>query len=449
MAGYQKLNFLLKEELDELKEEGKKFDREEYLKKIEAAGDDKAKLMEIYDELCNLPQREDFKYVEPIEYEDILKESDSKEGILNTPDDETLNNKFYGAWLGRCAGCALGQPVELWNPQGVKTWFEKAGAWPIANYVPTHSKAEEEDNMKIGMLQSTAENIKFMPTDDDIRYTILGLILMQQKGSKFDTWDVGYHWMNRLPYRFLCTAETQAYLNFAGLDNHGLWGRPDTAADDVKTVKTYINPYREWIGAQIRIDAYGYGAACNPHLAAKMAFEDANLSHYKNGTYGAMFFAAVIAAAFSAKDIFEALNEGLKVVPKKSRFYEMAVETIEMSKNFKSQQELIDTITEKYKEYSYVHTINNAAICIAALVYGNGDFTKALTTAVACGLDTDCNGATVGSIMGALVGEKGISDTWKGPLNDVLYSQVCDYHPINISEVAKQTFDVYKKILAE
>jgi ADP-ribosylglycohydrolase len=62
------------------------------------------------------------------------------------------------------------------------------------------------------------------------------------------------------------------------------------------------------------------------------------------------------------------------------------------------------------------------------------------------GLDTDCNGATVGSCMGALLGEKAIPDKWKAPLHDTLYSGLADFHPIKISEIARMTKEVYDKI---
>ena len=58
------------------------------------------------------------------------------------------------------------------------------------------------------------------------------------------------------------------------------------------------NPYREWIGAQIRADICGY-VPRPPGAAAKLAFRDASLSHTANGIYGAMWSAALVAAAFA------------------------------------------------------------------------------------------------------------------------------------------------------
>ncbi|MEG2087033.1 MAG: ADP-ribosylglycohydrolase family protein, partial [Angelakisella sp.] len=447
--GYQELHVLLNEELDQRKEEGFAFDRSALQARIDAARGNQQALMAIYADLQKLPPVEDYPYVEPNDYPEILAASALGNTVSPPPEGDTLYDRFYGAWLGRCIGCALGQPVELWNHEGIETWCTKADAWPLANYMPTHSRAEAQDNMKLNSLNCSDEVMQFMPTDDDIRYTVLGLLLVQSNGSTFDSWDVANHWTRLLPFRFLCTAENQAYLNFCNLDAFGPWGvKPDNAVEQARSCATLLNPYREWIGAQIRIDAYGYVAAGNPHLAAKMAYEDAAFSHTKNGIYGAMFFAALIAAAFTEKNLDKAIAMALAEVPARSRFYEAAVRAVAIGHSATSRQEVIETIQREFGAYNAVHTINNAALCIAAMTYSKGDFEEALCLSVAGGMDTDCNGATVGSVMGALVGAAQIPAKWTAPLHDTLYSQLPDYHPIAISELAKRTMDTYIKLKA-
>ena len=59
---------------------------------------------------------------------------------------------------------------------------------------------------------------------------------------------------------------------------------------------------------------------------------------------------------------------------------------------------------------------SNIGMLLIGLLYGEGDFAKTLTTAVNCGEDTDCTGATAGSIFGILNGIDGIPESWKAPI---------------------------------
>ncbi|MCK7487506.1 MAG: ADP-ribosylglycohydrolase family protein [Bacillus subtilis] len=140
----------------------------------------------------------------------------------------------------------------------------------------------------------------------------LSLIAMERYGANFTTYDIGKLWHEMLPYQLVCTAETQAYLNFAKVTHHLTGPKPaDFETSTLPFVSHYQNPYREWIGGQIRVDGYAYAAAGNPLLAATLAYRDASLSHVKNGVYGAMFFAALIASAFVSQDIDLCIKQAL------------------------------------------------------------------------------------------------------------------------------------------
>jgi ADP-ribosylglycohydrolase len=83
---------------------------------------------------------------------------------------------------------------------------------------------------------------------------------------------------------------------------------------------------------------------------------------------------------------------------------------------------------------------------VAALLLSGGDFHKGITLAVMGGWDTDCNGATVGSIVGAISGAKAAPRHWTGRLNDTLKSLIIDYHPIAISECARKSVEIARKV---
>ncbi|MCD9023706.1 ADP-ribosylglycohydrolase family protein [Cohnella silvisoli] len=372
--------------------------------------------------------------------------------------EEEWQDRFLGAWLGRCVGCALGKPIETpdfmqgshgrpgWR--NVQLWFEGADAWPIIGYTPKDSRAAEQYGLALAPygLRSTREDIKYMETDDDIRYTVLGLIMLEEKGMDFDSWDIGKLWHRNLTYQQVCTAETQAYLNFTQLTAHLGEKKPEDWETKGKPwVATHLNPYREWIGAQIRADGWGYGAAGRPQLAAELAWRDASFSHVKNGIYGEMFVAAMVSAAFVESDAEKLVDIGLSEIPANSVLAQDVRQAVDIAKTAGSQTELADRLWQAFGHYDGVHTNNNAALVAASLIYARGDFEIAVTTSVLGGWDTDCNGATVGSIMGAMLGGSRLPASWTAPLNDLLYAELPAFHPIRISEAAERTYRVFDR----
>jgi len=415
-------------------------------------------LSAFYKLLEALPADPQLRADEPDELDEIQALRPAEQGVFPLlVSDDVLNDKFYGAWLGRSVGCALGKPIEEGSYMGgkdgrpgwenVKLWFEGADAWPISGYTPRHSRAEREYNLTVSSdsYNSTRERIAFMETDDDIRYTVLGLSLLEQKGLDWTSFDVGKLWHQMLPYTSVCTAETQAYLNFAHVTNHREYAQPADWSEKVKWVRTYRNPCRELIGAQIRVDAYAYAAAGNPGLAAQLCWRDASFSHVRNGIYGAMFFGAAIASAFALDDPEKIIEAGLNEIPKNCRLARDIRAAVSMAKEAKEPTELASRLHDAFNDYGRLHTNSNAALCVASVVFARGDFERAITTAV-LGWDTDCNGATVGSLMGAMLGASAIPEKWKAPLHDTLYSDIPGFHPIAISECARRSLQTYRQI---
>ena len=204
MPGWDTLAALVDEEMIQREQEG--CDVGAVREKLKQAGKTEPALLEIYKELQALPIRPGFNYSEPSDLAEIRAERPVNQPALAASlNDEQWQDKFLGAWLGRSAGCALGKPLETWcfmhgkdRPgwENVKLWFEGADAWPVAGYTPGHSRAEAEYGLNTASSshKSELENIQFMESDDDIRYTVLGLVLLEQKGLDFDSWDVGKLW---------------------------------------------------------------------------------------------------------------------------------------------------------------------------------------------------------------------------------------------------------------
>ncbi|HIW74196.1 MAG TPA: ADP-ribosylglycohydrolase family protein [Firmicutes bacterium] len=432
-------NAWLEEEIEQLWQEGYDIDVTAYKSKAAMANGDKTEEEKLYYEMLALPMRADYPYKEPSDYESIMEQVSPSMGFVENPSNSEMDDRFYGAWLGRFIGSALGMPIEMWMPEKIRTWYEKADAWPLDNYVPTTSRAAQEDGIQLNSLTTTLDNIHEVPSDDDTRYTVLNLQVLRLYNITWDTWDLGSIWLWSLPFRMLCTAERTAYLNFACLDDNYMGGKPANYETIVQKSATYMNPYREWIGAQIRADIWGYAFAGDPRGAAKIAYKDAALTHVKNGIYGEMYIAAMIAASFGEKDVEKLVERAMAEIPQQTRLYEAVTKTRDFVKENKNPDEIISFIRENWGNYNVIHTIPNAAICTAAVLYGEGDFEKALTFTAMAGHDTDCNCATVGSIMGAYCGAEKIPGKWKNVISDHFNAQISGFEDTSITALARET----------
>jgi ADP-ribosylglycohydrolase len=210
-----------------------------------------------------------------------------------------LADRILGGWLGRIAGNMLGKPVErgdLWTRDRIDRYLREMSALPLSDYLPGPPGGDGDVwELRPEWRECVRGRIHGSCRDDDIDYAILGLDLLETRGFGFSTEQVGELWLLRLPYLQTFTAERVAYRNLAS----GL--RPTLTA-------TYDNPYQEWIGALIRADVFGWTCPGDPVRAAQLARRDAVLSHTGNGVYGAMWAAALIASAFTAGSVREALE---------------------------------------------------------------------------------------------------------------------------------------------
>jgi len=82
-----------------------------------------------------LSVKKDFPYREPSTLEEIRAERPKKHKKIEFKlDEEHLYDKIFGGWLGRCAGCLLGKPVEGLTKEQIEEWLKIADAYPLSNY---------------------------------------------------------------------------------------------------------------------------------------------------------------------------------------------------------------------------------------------------------------------------------------------------------------------------
>jgi ADP-ribosylglycohydrolase len=384
----------------------------------------------LIDKIRSAPIIKDYPYYEPASLEDIRKaRSENRDIKTLKPGDESLYDKIYGAWLGRCAGCLLGQPVEGWCRDRITGLLKETGNYPVKQYISSGIDTSIRAQYDVADNRNWINRVSCMPEDDDTNYTILYLKILETYGFDFTSDNVAESWLSNVPIFHVCTAERVAYHNLVNLIPPPLSG-------------SYYNAYREWIGAQIRADFFGYISPGDTEKAAAYAWRDARISHTKNGIYGEMFCAAMIARAAATNDINDIIIHAINEIPEKSRLYEGIIKVLAWKEQGISWEDALDKIHALYDEtnsHHWCHTISNAMICVIALLWGNVDFEKTIGIALCAGFDTDCNAATTGSIAGMIIGAEKLPQKWKEPLNNKVKSGIDGFSITEISELAKRT----------
>ena len=351
------------------------------------------------------------------------------------PQANRLRDRIHGAWLGRAVGCVLGKPVEGIPRAGIEEILRSQGRWPLDRWFTALGLGPEVSarwpwNAK-SRSTSLEENIAGTPEDDDLNYTLLALRILEQHGPDFTSDDVAQAWLLDLPAGRTFTAERVAYRNL--LD--GLTP-PRTAR--------VRNPFREWIGAQIRTDLYGWVNPGNVGRAAEWAWRDAAVSHTRNGLYGALYAAALGASAPVADTIDDVLDAAASVVPSASRLARAISLGRDLAAAGGEPTAAYARLELEFAGLHWVHTLNNAALLTFGLAAGRGDFDRTIGLTVMGGWDTDSNGATAGAVAGALGGAAAIDDRWSAPLQDRLATSIPGLDGLSFGAVTDRTLALAK-----
>ena len=383
----------------------------------------------LFEKVCSAKKREGYPYNEPNDLPSIQALRKPHSYTKTAPTD--MEDKLLGAWLGRTCGCLLGKSIEGIRSDELIPFLQETGNYPLHRYI-LRSDLNDEIRSKYKFpfdICAYADDGEGMPPDDDTNYTVLYQEIIEKYGRDFSPDDVAKTWLNALPKDSYCTAERVAYCNFV----NGF--RPPHSA-------TYQNAYREWIGAQIRGDYFGYINPGNPTLAAEMAWRDGCISHVKNGIYGEMFVAAMLAVAAVNSNIRDVILGGLAEIPHTSRLYaaiSSVVEDFDKGVSFDACIHRIHEAFDEHTSHGWCHTIPNAMIVAATLLYGGGDYSKSICMAVQAAFDTDCNAATVGSILGMAYGSAIIDEYWRKPINDTIHTSIFGVGTVKITDRVKMT----------
>jgi ADP-ribosylglycohydrolase len=397
-------------------------------------------LLKLQEEWWARPSPASFPYDEPNDWESIsatFPDGESHARFAGTDGD--LADRLHAAWLGRCAGCQLGKPLEgTVRPEKIREVLERVGSWPLDDYInPLPDGVDVATLPDCDFFRRPRKNaftrgrFDAVSPDDDIHYALLSLRTLEKHGADFTTEQALATIVRHTPPAVIFASGRNAFrTSLFGMEP------PHTAL--------FGNPCRQSLGAMIRCDPFGWCAPANPALAASMAYRDAVMTQTRNGIYAGMFFAVLMADVVAHGDVARAIDTAARYVPPKSRFAEMVGFVRERCAAEADWRKVNADIYAKWVEEGrrFNHSLPNGAIVLLGLLRGGGDFSKTICITVMAGMDTDCTGATAGSIMGLAVGTRGIPERWSSPFNDTIRTELAEMHELKISEVAARTFAV-------
>ena len=385
--------------------------------------------------------RADFPFNEPDDFQSII--ADAADGPSLEPlSDDDYAERIKGAWHGRIAAVILGKPFEIHvDRQFIKRYLESVDAYPLNDWAPYTSPKLD---ITLRSKPSTLGNVQYAEPDDDIHYTILALMLLEEHGFGFSKLDVANNHLRNIPYHWLWSCTRQSYYHMVNITDD----RP--VEDQIDEFPTKINPWREGINTAIRADFWGYISPSDPRRAARIAYREVTLNAVKNGVYSSMFVAGALSATLSHNPTIDTIIQGgLSVIPRRSRLAHIVHEVRAWYESDADWVRVCDRIYDKYGHLPFLHSLHNMAFVVLSLLHGNLDYSKTITTAVMCGMDTDCTSGTAGSIVGAAIGYDGLDQRWIEPLNDHVKTVVAGFGHGSISGLVQRNIDLWHKLKDE
>jgi hypothetical protein len=199
------------------------------------------------------------------------------------------------------------------------------------------------------------------------------------------------------------------------------------------------------IDFQIEADFAGLTSPGVIAAAVDVADRVGHIMNYGDGWYSGVYVASMYSLAFVSNDVPFVVNEALKVIPQESKFYKAMSDVIKWHKKYpkdwtKTWQEIensewgfdLHCTSSVYKPVNIDATVNMAYVLIG-LLYGEGDFTASMDISMRCGQDSDCNPASVGGILGTMMGYDKILSKWAEPYKEI-EDITLDYTSVSLND---------------
>jgi ADP-ribosylglycohydrolase len=274
-------------------------------------------------------------------------------------------DKIWGGWIGKCAGGILGAPIE-----GFKCF---------------HS------------LDFSEELFKTNYPNDDLDLQVLWLDLAKKKGPWIDENDMGQHWLDHVEFPW--NEYGVAFRNMSMGIMPPLSGKHNNSY------------YHQSMGSPIRSEIWGMLCAGNPEKAAYYAKMDSSIDHYGFSTEAEMFLSACEAEAFFESDIHKILARAISILPENSEISNLYNKVIEFNKNC-SPEIAKHKIKSYFGDADFTSALQNVAFAIHTLINYPIKL-ESVMHAVNMGHDSDCISATVGALLGTIIGYNNLDSQWK------------------------------------
>ena len=283
-------------------------------------------------------------------------------------------DKVLACWLGKNIGGTLGAPFEIRKYVNALEFYDPVPDGPAPN--------------------------------DDLDLQLVWLKMLEDRGIDPSLSDFADYW--------------KRYLSAYPWNEYGFCHRNLERGLMPPISGCFENYFVDDMGSPIRSEIWACIAPGDPQLAASMAWKDAVLDHAGGeGMYGEMFWAAVESAAFVVRDPRTLIQIGLAMIPLPCAISRVVREAVWCSDNGIRWAEARERIATFHGHYMPCNAIPNHGFTILGWLYGEG-YGDSLCKAVNCGYDTDCTGATLGSVLGIVGGTGSIPEEWRRPIGDTI-----------------------------
>ncbi len=200
-------------------------------------------------------------------------------------------------------------------------------------------------------------------------------------------------------------------------------------------------------GAWIRTEIWACLFPGFPEIAVKYSYKDACVDHgLGEGTYAAMFVAALESAAFLENDLRKLIETGLSFIPcdcMTANSIKLAIDCYDNGVDF---AEARNRIVKQNESIGMFQAPSNVAFVVLGLLYGEGDFKKTMIHTINCGDDTDCTASTVGSIMAIMNGSAAIPSDWQEYIGDGIVT--CSVDPCVMRKMPRSCEELTQRVVS-